>query len=267
MDTSELPHSGGDTVTSSKEGETEVKMKWPIKASIAMTLVLFISACATQEEVKVEEATAEQTAEVAPAEAEVTSSTTTSPDTPSDEQMATKAETRATAQRDSEEKPDDEAEPTKTAEKEQVKSPETSPESPEPESKDVAKKTGISSPRTGKDLAEIPAGTPLTSAEVEHFVREYFKGTPVMIHIARCESTFRHTNPDGSVLRGDIDPRDIGAMQINLRWHGEALQKGGYNVAKLHDNLRYARKLHRNEGTTPWNASKNSCWQQQLASN
>ena len=177
----------------------------------AMTLVLFISACATQEEVKVEEATAEreeQTAEVAPTEAEVTSSTTTSPDTPSDEQTATKAETRATAQRDPEEKQAEEkTEAAQTAEKEQVKSPETSPESPEPESKDVANKTGISSPRTGKDLAEIPAGTPLTSAEVEHFVREYFRATPVMIHIARCESTFRHTNPDGSVLRGDIDPR------------------------------------------------------------
>jgi hypothetical protein len=40
--------------------------------------------------------------------------------------------------------------------------------------------------------------------------------------IAHCESTDRHYNEDGSVLRGIVDKRDIGRYQINTHYHQKA---------------------------------------------
>jgi hypothetical protein len=59
--------------------------------------------------------------------------------------------------------------------------------------------------------------SPLLNTEL--VVRSYFEDIPVMIQIARCESGFRHTLKDGSVLRGAVDPADTGVMQINKRFH------------------------------------------------
>ncbi len=98
----------------------------------------------------------------------------------------------------------------------------------------------------------------------EAVVREYFKDIPVMIQIARCESRFRHTLADGSVLRGTVDSRDIGVMQINSFYHGRAAAGLGLDLSVLKDNMAYARHLYMKEGTTPWNASA-SCWSSALA--
>ncbi len=80
-----------------------------------------------------------------------------------------------------------------------------------------------------------------------------------MIQIARCESTFRHELPDGSVLRGKVDPADTGVMQINTRYHGETAEKLGLDLMNLEDNLEYARNLYERQGTQPWSASA-PCW-------
>lgn len=101
-------------------------------------------------------------------------------------------------------------------------------------------------------------------ANTEEAVRTYFSDIPVMIQIARCESQFRHTLSDGSVLKGKVDPADTGVMQINARYHGAEAEKLGLDLTKLYDNMAYARDLYKRQGTQPWSASA-SCWEPTLA--
>lgn len=102
------------------------------------------------------------------------------------------------------------------------------------------------------------------SDTTEEAVRKYFNDIPVMIQIARCESTFRHTLADGSVLRGVVDSADTGVMQINMRYHGAEATMLGLDLHDLYDNMAYARDLYERQGTKPWNASA-PCWGKTLA--
>ncbi len=85
-----------------------------------------------------------------------------------------------------------------------------------------------------------------------------------MIQIARCESTFRHTLADGTVLQGRVDPADTGVMQINKRYHGNTAEGLGLDLNDLYGNLSYARNLYERQGTKPWSASA-PCWSQTVA--
>ena len=109
---------------------------------------------------------------------------------------------------------------------------------------------------------EVAKNSPLTNTEL--VVRSYFKDIPVMIQIARCESGFRHTLEDGSVLRGVVDSADTGVMQINKRFHADKATTMNLNLDNLYNNMAYARHLYETEGTRPWNASA-SCWNNQVA--
>jgi hypothetical protein len=104
-----------------------------------------------------------------------------------------------------------------------------------------------------------------TIVSTEAVVREYFSDIPVMIQVARCESTFRHTLADGTVLRGHVDNRDTGVMQINLGYHGETAEQLGLDMENIYDNMAYARDLYERQGTQPWSASR-PCWGRTLAS-
>jgi hypothetical protein len=110
------------------------------------------------------------------------------------------------------------------------------------------------------------AGTkaPYSTNIVEQEVREYFADIPVMVEIARCESTFRHTLEDGSVLRGVVDNRDLGVMQINTGYHQATADKLGLDLHDIQDNMAYARYLYEKQGTQPWNASS-KCWNRAVA--
>ena len=108
------------------------------------------------------------------------------------------------------------------------------------------------------------AEAPTTGTDTEAAVRSYFSDIPVMIQIARCESTFRHTLADGTVLKGRVDPADTGVMQINKRYHQERAQKLGLNLDDLDDNMAFARDLYERQGTQPWKASK-PCWGESIA--
>lgn len=102
-------------------------------------------------------------------------------------------------------------------------------------------------------------------SNTEARVREYFKDIPIMIQVARCESTFRHTLEDGSVLKGKVDSRDTGVMQINTYYHGTTAVQLGLDLEVLEDNMAYARHLYERQGTQPWSASS-PCWGRTLAS-
>jgi len=98
----------------------------------------------------------------------------------------------------------------------------------------------------------------------EKIVRSYFKDLPIMVQIARCESSFIHTMSDGSVLRGRVDNDDIGIMQINRRYHEENADRLKLDLNNIYDNMTYARILYNESGTRPWNSSA-PCWQKSLA--
>lgn len=118
-------------------------------------------------------------------------------------------------------------------------------------------------------IATTPIEVTVETATVENteaLVRSYFKDVPVLIQIARCESAFRQTLPDGSILQGRVDSADTGVMQINKRYHANKAATMGLNLDDLYNNMAYARYLYETQGTKPWNASA-SCWSKTLAMN
>ena len=115
---------------------------------------------------------------------------------------------------------------------------------------------------TKEDRVTVPATTQPNAIEMA--VREYFKDIPVLVTIARCESRFRQTLADGSVLRGSVDTADVGVMQINTRYHSARARELGLDLKELQDNMAYARRLYEKQGTAPWQASA-PCWNRTLA--
>lgn len=109
-------------------------------------------------------------------------------------------------------------------------------------------------------VAEETTKSPLTNTEL--IVRSYFKDIPIMIQIARCESGFRHTLEDGSVLRGAVDSADTGVMQINKRFHDRKATTMNLDLDDIYNNMAYARHLYETQGTRPWSASA-ACWSNQ----
>lgn len=96
-------------------------------------------------------------------------------------------------------------------------------------------------------------------AETETAVRNFFKDTPVMIEIARCESNFRQFTDAGTVLRGGSGGGMIGVFQFFESIHSIPAKTLGFDLKTLEGNLGYAKHLYTTQGTTPWNSAK-SCW-------
>ncbi|MFA6527837.1 MAG: hypothetical protein WCT20_05430 [Candidatus Babeliales bacterium] len=120
-------------------------------------------------------------------------------------------------------------------------------------------------------IASATLGAPTTLAEsttvglaqnpesIGEYVEKYFSETPILADIARCESTMRHTDKDGTILRGEVDSDDIGVMQINTRYHLEDSKELGLDIYSLNGNLAYAQHLYKTQGVQPWRASQ-PCW-------
>ena len=93
----------------------------------------------------------------------------------------------------------------------------------------------------------------------EQYIKQYFKDIPIMIEIARCESTFRQLDLDGEIHRGRVNSEDVGVMQINERYHLNQAEEKDYNIYTIEGNTAYARDLYERQGTQPWNSSR-ACW-------
>jgi len=117
-------------------------------------------------------------------------------------------------------------------------------------------------------IVNTNAVTEVATADLstEQIVRSYFRDIPHMIQIARCESTFRHTLADGSVLKGVVDPADTGVMQINKRYHEKSAISMKLDLEDIYHNMAYARHLYETQGTQPWSASA-PCWSPAIAMN
>lgn len=123
--------------------------------------------------------------------------------------------------------------------------------------------TTITPPETAygtiADTSVVAKEVAVEAASQEDIVRSYFRDIPVMAEIARCESHFRQTLPDGSVLRGKVDSDDTGVMQINRRYHGAKAAQLELDLNDIYHNMAYARYLYETQGTQPWSASA-PCW-------
>lgn len=100
----------------------------------------------------------------------------------------------------------------------------------------------------------------------EELVKEYFADTPDLISVAWCESRFRQFDQNGEVVRGEVNPSDVGVTQINTYFHEDAAEKLGMDLYTLEGNAEYAKYLYRKEGLTPWKASS-PCWNKLIGSN
>ena len=132
--------------------------------------------------------------------------------------------------------------------------PMTTPEAPAIDSSVIRQ---VEDRKTNKDVENIMS--------TESYVREYFRDIPIMIQIARCESTFRQLDRDGEIHRGRVNKEDVGVMQINEHYHLETSENKNYNIYTLEGNTAYARDLYERQGIKPWSSSK-ACWGKYLNS-
>jgi hypothetical protein len=80
------------------------------------------------------------------------------------------------------------------------------------------------------------------------------------LQIAKCESGLRQFQDDGKVVRGLVNPKDVGIFQINEAYHLDQANKLGFNIYSPEGNIGYAMWLMKEGGIRHWNSSR-SCWQ------
>ncbi len=120
-------------------------------------------------------------------------------------------------------------------------------------------------PKIENNISESAVVRQLSKKEIskimstEEYVKDYFKDIPIMIEVARCESTFRHLDEDGDIHRGRVNKSDVGVMQINEYYHLDQAEKRNLDIHTIEGNTAYARDLYEREGTRPWSSSK-PCW-------
>jgi hypothetical protein len=127
--------------------------------------------------------------------------------------------------------------------------------------------TGVTSPITVTEFPKVETGAvkEISRKEVENmmsteqYIRQYFSDIPIMIQIAKCESTFRQLDSDGDIHRGKVNNEDVGVMQINEHYHLDQSLDKDYDIYTIEGNTAYARDLYMRQGTTPWNSSR-ACW-------
>ena len=82
---------------------------------------------------------------------------------------------------------------------------------------------------------------------------------PAMLtRICKAESGLRQFNAKGDVLRGKVEPSDIGYCQINETIWNDKARKMGIDIYTEQGNKDMALYIFNNYGTDPWNSSKQS---------
>lgn len=115
-----------------------------------------------------------------------------------------------------------------------------------------------------EEIIEMPEILPVEKIKsqgisTKDIVTLYFKDTPILIKIAGCESTFKHLDKNGKLVRGRVNNQDVGVMQINERYHLEQSKSLGFDIYTLDGNMAYAKYLYEKQGSQPWNSSS-KCW-------
>jgi len=99
----------------------------------------------------------------------------------------------------------------------------------------------------------------INSKVVEAYVKSQFADEPLLVDIARCESTYRQFDQTGNILRGVVNKADVGVMQINEKYHADEAVKLGLNIYTVEGNLAFGKYLYNKYGSDPWSSSA-PCW-------
>ena len=97
---------------------------------------------------------------------------------------------------------------------------------------------------------EVVFGYKEKPKEIEVIIKEFFKNDPIMIHIAKCESTFRQYYDSGKPFRGS--GIYIGIFQIDENIHTQAAMDLGFDIYTTAGNIGYANHIYQREGSRPW---------------
>ena len=128
--------------------------------------------------------------------------------------------------------------------------------------------TTIVATNTAPEQATTTATTTTSSFTdskvIEAYVRKEFTATPILVEVARCESTFRQYDSKGDVVRGKVNSADVGVMQINEKYHADEAEKLGYDIYTTEGNVAFAKYLYGKYGVQPWSSSS-PCWSGTLA--
>ena len=81
----------------------------------------------------------------------------------------------------------------------------------------------------------------------------------ILERIAYCESGGQQFYENGDVIRGIVNPLDIGKFQINLFYHGERAEELNIDLFTEEGNTEFALLLFNEQGVLPWVWSK-PCW-------
>ncbi|MCX6712952.1 MAG: hypothetical protein NTY66_01955 [Candidatus Vogelbacteria bacterium] len=107
-----------------------------------------------------------------------------------------------------------------------------------------------------------PAGTIITM--IREASGKFGVDENLALEIARCESTMRQFDKNGNVVRGLVNPKDIGIFQINEDYHLTQSRKLGLDIYTTRGNIEYAMTLIKKSGHAPWSSSE-PCWGDHVA--
>jgi len=122
--------------------------------------------------------------------------------------------------------------------------------------------TGNTNPtveQTSKLKSGITETSFINSKVVEAYVKAQYADEPILVDIARCESTYRQFDKSGNILRGEVNSADVGVMQINEKYHADEAVKLGLNIYTTEGNVAFAKYLYKKYGGDPWSSSE-GCW-------
>ena len=119
-------------------------------------------------------------------------------------------------------------------------------------------------PANTNTTANTAIVSPTDRKAMEQYLKEKFADTPILVEVARCESTFTQFDKNGQVIRGRANRADVGVMQINEKYHLETAEKMGIDIYTVDGNIAYAKYLYSKFGTDPWSSSS-PCWGNTLA--
>jgi hypothetical protein len=120
----------------------------------------------------------------------------------------------------------------------------------------IATTTGTTSPVIEQSHTEADF---IDSKAVEAYVKKQYSNEPILIDIARCESTYRQFDQTGNIIRGKVNKGDVGVMQINEHYHADEAAKMGINIYTTEGNVEFGRYLYNKYGSQPW-ISSSPCW-------
>jgi hypothetical protein len=131
----------------------------------------------------------------------------------------------------------------------------------------IPQQDASSSQATTSLVVEMSTTTAFTdNTGVTAYVKAQYAQDPILIDIARCESTFRQYDAKtGAVLHGKVNSQDIGIMQINEQYQGAKAASLGYDIDTVEGNVAYGKYLYDTQGAAPWSASS-PCWSRAYSS-